>query len=129
MNKNVFILLLIFVIPLFAYFMLSQRSASNVSVAESGKPQLIKFTSNMCGECKRVEPVVQEVMKNYQDSVQYIVIPVQVENSYNLQMMKKYNVTLVPTIIILDKNHNVVKRFEGYVTSKTLESYLRKICQ
>lgn len=127
MNKNIAILLLVFIIPLFSYFMLSHNNKSNVSVAEAKCPKLIKFSSDMCSECKRVEPVVNNVMTKYQDSVQYIAIPVQVRNKYNIDMMKKYNITLVPTIVILDKNNKIVHRIEGYVAPETLDSYLRNI--
>lgn len=129
MNKNIIILLLVFILPLFAYFTLSKANKGNISVAETGSPQLIKFTSDMCGECKRVEPVVNKVMIKYQDSVQYVVIPVQVRNKYNVDMMTKYNITLVPTIILLDKNRKVVHRIEGYVAPDTLDNYLRDICK
>ena len=44
-------------------------------------------------------------------------------------MMNKYNITLVPTIIILDKNQKLVKRIEGYVDAKTLDGYLGAICK
>ena len=128
MKKNVSILLMIFIIPLIGYFCLSHKSVSNVTVATTNHPQIIKFTSNMCSECKRVEPVINEVVKKYQDSIHYISIPVQVNNKYNEEMMTKYNITLVPTIIILDKHQNVVKRIEGYVDAQTLEGYLRKAC-
>lgn len=129
MNKNIIIILLIFVIPLFAYFMLSQKNVSNLSMATSTRPHLIKFTSNMCGECVRVEPVIKRVMINYQDTVQYTAIPVQVNNEYNQKMISKYNVKLVPTIVILDKNGNIYKRIEGYVSETDLENYLKGVCK
>ncbi len=129
MNKNIVILLLVFILPLFAYFMLSKTNQGSVSVANTNRPQLIKFTSNMCGECKRVEPVVNNVMEKYQDTIQYIVIPVQVDNRYNQEMIAKYRVTLVPTIILRDKNQKVVKRIEGYVDEKTLDNYLKGLCK
>lgn len=129
MNKNILILVLIFIIPIFGYFYLSQKSVSNVSNANTNRVQLIKFTSNMCGECKRVEPEVNKVMNKYQDTIQYIVIPVQNQNKYNTDMMNKYHVTLVPTIIILDKNQNIAKRIEGYVDAKTLDGYIGNLCK
>ena len=129
MNKNIIILSLIFILPLFAYFMLSKDNQGSITVATTNRPQVIKFTSNMCGECKRVEPVVQKVMTKYQDSVQYVVIPVQVNNRYNREMISRYNVTLVPTIILLDKNQKTVKRIEGYIDEKTLDSYIGNICK
>ena len=129
MNKNIIILVAIFIIPLFAYFLLANNNQSSVSVATVNRPHVIKFTSNMCGECKRVEPVINKVMTKYQDTVQYTVIPVQVENKYNQDMISKYHVTLVPTIILVDKNQKVVKRIEGYVDEKTLDSYIGNLCK
>ncbi len=129
MNKNIIILVLIFVIPLFAYFMLSKNNQGAVSVANTNRPHVIKFTSNMCGECKRVEPVVNKIILKYQDTVQYSVIPVQVDNKYNQDMISKYRVTLVPTIILLDKNQKVTKKIEGYVDEKTLDNYIKDICK
>lgn len=129
MNRNIVILLLIFVLPILGYFYVSKTNESTATVASTGAPQLIKFTSNMCAECKRVEPVIQNVMVKYQDKVHYISIPVQVHNKYNEDMMAKYNITLVPTIIILDKNQKLVKRIEGYVSESTLDGYLRNLCK
>lgn len=126
MNKNIIAILLIFVIPVLGYFILSHKSTSNISYSQDNCPKLIKFTSNMCGECKRVEPVIQEVAKKYQDSVQYIVIPVQINNKYNQEMISKYRVTLVPTIVILNKDGKVTKRIEGYIDYNTLDDYVRK---
>jgi thioredoxin 1 len=129
MKKNIIILSLIFILPLVAYFMLSKDNQGSITVATTNRPQVIKFTSNMCGECKRVEPVVQKVMTKYQDTVQFVVIPVQVNNRYNREMISRYNVTLVPTIILLDKNQKTVKRIEGYIDEKTLDSYIGNICK
>lgn len=129
MNKNIAILILIFVIPLVGYFMISKTNQSSISEANVNRAHVIKFTSNMCGECKRVEPVVNRVMTKYQDKVQYIVIPVQVENKYNQEMISKYKVTLVPTIILVDKNQKVVNRIEGYVDEATLDNYVGNLCK
>ncbi len=129
MNKNVLILVLIFIIPIFGYFYLSKNSVSNTSNANTNRVQLIKFTSNMCGECKRVEPEVNKVMNKYQDTIQYTVIPVQNQNKYNEEMMNRYHITLVPTIIILDKNQKVAKRIEGFVDAKTLDRYIGNLCK
>lgn len=129
MNKNVIILALIFIIPIFTYFLLSKNNQSNISIAVTSRPQLIKFSSNMCGECKRVEPVVQAVMTKYQDKIHYVAIPVQVSNKYNEDMINRYNVTLVPTIVILDSNNKIVKRIEGYIDQNTLDGYLKDLCK
>ncbi len=127
MSKNTIILLLIFVLPLVVYFYVSRSSESNLTVSGTVKPQIIKFTSNMCSECKRMDKVIKDVYPKYQDKIQLVSIPVQVQNDYNNQMVSNYKVTLVPTIILLDKNQKTVKRIEGYVDAQTLDKYLREL--
>ena len=127
MSKNTIILLLIFVLPLVVYFYVSRSSESNLTVSGTVKPQIIKFTSNMCSECNRMDKVIKDVYPKYQDKIQLVSIPVQVQNDYNNQMVSNYKVTLVPTIILLDKNQKTVKRIEGYVDAQTLDKYLREL--
>ncbi|MCM1264710.1 MAG: thioredoxin family protein [Candidatus Gastranaerophilales bacterium] len=127
MNKNTIILILIFVLPLIAYFCISHSSESNITVSSTVKPQIIKFTSNMCGECKRMDSVVKDIYPKYQDKIQMVSVPVQIQNDYNNQMVSTYKVTLVPTIILLDKNQKIVKRIEGYMDAQTFDKYLREL--
>ncbi len=127
MNKNTIVLLLIFVLPLITYFYVSNKSDSNATVSNTVRPKIIKFTSNLCGECQRMDVVVKEVYPKYKGSIDLISIPVQVQNDYNNDMVSKYQVTLVPTIVLLNKNQQVVKRIEGYVNSTTFENYLKEL--
>lgn len=127
MNKNTIVLLLIFVLPLITYFYVSKSSESNATVSSTVKPKIIKFSSNLCAECQRMEAVVNEVYPKYKENIELISIPVQVQNEYNKDMISKYQVNLVPTIILLNKNQNMVKRIEGYVNSATFESYLKEL--
>lgn len=129
MNKNLIIILLVFLLPIMVYYVMSQKTVSNVSSANSNRPQVIKFTSNMCSACIQMEPVIKKVMLNYQDKVQYIVIPTQVNNEYNQKMISKYNVKLIPTIIIVDRNGNIYKRIQGYVSESELEKYIQGVCK
>lgn len=127
MNKNSIILLLIFVLPLVAYFALSQRNESNIAVTSTIKPQIIKFTSAMCSECVKMDKSVKEVYPNYQDKIQLVTIPVHVQSDYNSQMIAKYNITLVPTTLFITKNNRVMKRVEGSVSPNELDKYMREL--
>lgn len=127
MNKNSIILLLIFVLPLVAYFALSQRNESNIAVTSTIKPQIIKFTSSMCSECVKMDKSVKQVYPNYQDKIQLVTIPVNVQSDYNSQMIAKYNITLVPTTLFITKNNRVMKRVEGSVSPNELDKYMREL--
>ena len=127
MNKNTIILLLIFVLPLITYFYVSKNNESTVTVSNTTKPKIIKFTSTLCGECQRMDTVIKEVYPKYQKDIELISIPVQNQTEYNQEMVSKYNVTLVPTIVLLNKNQHIQKRIEGYIDSPTFENYLKEI--
>ncbi|DAA97400.1 TPA: hypothetical protein CPT80_02020 [Candidatus Gastranaerophilales bacterium HUM_9] len=127
MNKNTIILLLIFVLPLITYFYVSKNNESTVTVSNTTKPKIIKFTSTLCGECQRMDTVIKEVYPKYQKDIELISVPVQNQTEYNQEMISKYNVTLVPTIVLLNKNQHIQKRIEGYIDRTTFDNYLREI--
>lgn len=127
MNKNTIILLLIFVLPLITYFYVSKNNESTVTVSNTTKPKIIKFTSTLCGECQRMDTVIKEVYPKYQKDIELISVPIQNQTEYNQEMISKYNVTLVPTIVLLNKNQHIQKRIEGYIDRTTFDNYLREI--
>lgn len=127
MNKNTIILLLIFVLPLITYFYVSKTNSTNVTVSSTVKPKIIKFSSNLCSECQRMDTVIKEVYPKYEKNIELISIPVQTQNDYNKEMIERYQVKLVPTIILLNKNQSIIKRIEGYVDANTFENYLKEL--
>ncbi len=127
MKKNIITILLILIVPMFAYWLLSTPDAENsTTVAEaSNKPQIIKFTSAMCMDCQTMNQIMKEIYPAYKDKITLIEIPVQDKTSFNESQIKKYNVTLVPTIILLDSSGRQVKRIEGAIEKDVMESYLQ----
>lgn len=128
MRKNTIILLTIFILPLVTYFYVSHTSRSNAVTPTTNRPQIIKFSSNMCGECKKMDIVIKEVYPKYQNKIELTPIAVQNNTQFNNEMISKYKITLVPTIILLTKDKKIYKRIEGYINANTFDSYLREIC-
>ena len=106
---------------------MSKNNESTVTVSNTTKPKIIKFTSTLCGECQRMDTVIKEVYPKYQKDIELISVPVQNQTEYNQEMVSKYNVTLVPTIVLLNKNQHIQKRIEGYIDRTTFDNYLREI--
>ncbi len=134
--KNWIIVLLIFIIPLGLYAYLDNRAIANACKATGNavsiqKPKIIKFSSPMCSECIETTVEITKAMKNYQNDV--IVEEYNVLDSYNKgknstkDMIKKYKVTLVPTIIFIDKDGSTVKRQEGLIKSDEIAKILDTI--
>lgn len=125
MKKNAIIISLIFIIPLLAYMLLTVSNSSTAKTTETGKPQIIKFTSAMCLDCQTMNKVFKEIFPKYQGKITLTEIQVQDRNSFNEEQIKKYNVTLVPTIILLNSKGQQVKRIEGAIPKQEMDNYLK----
>lgn len=121
--KNWIIILLIFITPLSLYAYLEARAQNKMCTIEQEKllkqetPKLIKFSSPMCSECKEVAQELSKVSADTKNGILIEEINV-IENTkpeadYNKKMIKKYKVTLVPTLVFVDKEGKTVMRKEG----------------
>ena len=102
MKKNIIIISLIFAIPLLLYMALTASNSTTAQTTDIGKPSVIKFTSAMCLDCQTMNKIFKEIFPKYQNKINFTEIQVQDKNSFNDSQIKKYNVTLVPTIILLN---------------------------
>lgn len=125
MRKNLVIISLIFALPLFAYWALTMSNSTIAKTTATGKPQVIKFTSSMCLDCQTMNKVFKEIFPKYEGKIIMTEVQVQDQNSFNQEQIKKYNVTLVPTIILLNSNGQQVKRIEGEIPKATMDNYLK----
>ena len=127
MKKNILIISLIFIIPIVAYFVLTNSTKTTAMTEGTGKPQVIKFTSAMCLDCQTMNELFKEIWPNYQDKI--VLTEIQVQNRDQLadEQIKKYNVTLVPTIIMLNSDGGQAKRVEGAIPKEELEKYLQEL--
>lgn len=127
MKKNLISILVIFLIPLIAYFALSKNTETSAKQIKNGRPYVLKFTSLMCRDCQEMTRIFKEIFPKYENSIDLIEIPVQDKNSFNNSQIKKHNVTLVPTIILIDSNGNQVERIEGAIPKEDMDKKLRNL--
>lgn len=128
--KNWIIALAVLIIPMMTYFVLDKTNSDKAAFeaqAQSSysKPVVIKFASPMCLDCKKIESVMNEVMPAYADKVTYQKINAQSNDANTSALIKKYSVTLVPTLVFLKKDGTVYKRTEGYMPKSELEKILK----
>lgn len=135
MKKNITIIALVFAIPLLAFAILSNSNSTtaktNVNLEQEskdiialGKPQVIKFSSAMCLDCQTMNKLFKEVFPKYNDRIVLTEVHVQDGKAFTGELIKKYNVTLVPTMIFLDSDNKQVQRIEGAIEKAELETYL-----
>lgn len=111
-KKSIITILAIIILPLLAFWALTWNKDST-AIADTNLPQIIKFSSSMCLECKEVEKIFKDILPKYKDKVSYTEIIVDSRKDMNNKLIKKYNITLVPTVVMLDSNGKECKRFEG----------------
>lgn len=74
------------------------------------------FTADWCGPCKRVRPIVEELIK---DGYLFQIIDVDLEK----ELAKNFEISSVPTFILF-KNEKSIKRISGAQTKNQLESFI-----
>ena len=140
MKKNIIIVALVLIVPLVAFWILSNANTTTaqtnpeipqtdqvVNEVAIGKPQILQFTSTMCLDCQTMNKLFKEVYPKYQDKIVLTEISVQDGKAFTNEQIKKYNITLVPTMIFLDSNNNQVQRIEGAIEKEVLENYLKEL--
>ncbi len=132
--KNKIIILLIFIVPLATFFILQNITKDNSAIANNTmqqetmiKGKLLKFSSPMCSECKKVKEAVDRVFNNYKEEVLLEEINVSENTDKTNGMIETYKITVVPTVVFLDKNGSVVNKIEGLVDEITIKENLDKI--
>lgn len=127
MNKNILIILAILILPICFYYYLDKTQSVLANKVNSTRPKIIKFSSDMCSECQKMEKTVNQVYPKYSGKIELINIPVQKQNKYNLELIKQYKVTLVPTIIFKKSNGQTMAKIEGAMSNNEFEQYLKRL--
>ena len=85
-------------------------------VIESVEPVLVDFTAVWCAPCRMLDPVVEELANDWEDSVK--VFKLDVDEHPNVAM--NYKIMGVPTLMLF-KNGEPVERVTGYQSKDRLE--------
>ena len=118
--KNIITILLVLILPICAYLLINKNSNNILAVAKSNTPTLQIYTSTMCIDCQKLKNLINEIEPTYKDSVNFIVINALDKNKKTQNDIKKYGITLVPTIIVFDRSGNQTNKIEGYIEKEKL---------
>ncbi len=129
--KNKIIILLVFMVPIamFAFLQgITKNSVANANSYQStDKAKIIKFYSPMCSECKKVSENVKNVHNDYKDIIILEEINVADTSQKTKDLIEAYKVTVVPTVIFVDKQGKITNRQEGMIEEIEIRNNLDEI--
>ena len=126
--KNITIILLIIILPIVTFLVLDKnRTTSDIALADNNQPKFILFTSTMCLDCQRVKKELALIEDDYKDKVSIIKINALEKKGKTTALIKKYDVTLVPTLIFIDKNDKIINKTEGYMSKDEMKTFLEQM--
>ena len=125
-KKSLITIIAILILPVLAFWGLTfNKDTSTIAEAVSGKPQVIKFSSTMCLECKEVERIFKELLPVYGDDFVYTEIIVDSRDDMKNDLIEKYDIQLVPTVVMINSDGKVVKRIEGAAPKAKFEQCIK----
>lgn len=75
--------------------------------------KILKFYADWCAPCESVSKMLGEMV------IPHEVVEINIDKDFD--MVSKYGIRGIPTIILLDDSNNVVKTLSGTITKKDLE--------
>ncbi|XP_059633348.1 thioredoxin X, chloroplastic-like [Cornus florida] len=91
------------------------------TVLRSDCPVLVEFVANWCGPCRLISPAVEWLAQEYKEKL----IVVKIDHDSNPQLIEKYEVYGLPTLILFKNGQEVPEsRREGAITKVKLKEYV-----
>lgn len=125
--KNIITILLILILPIIAYLIMNKNSNEIMAIAkENNLPTIMSFSSTMCIDCQKMKKLLSEIEPTYQNKINFISINAMDKDKKVKNYINKYGVTLVPTLIFIDNNGNMLNKIEGYIQKEELISVIEE---
>jgi thioredoxin 1 len=99
-----------------------QGSRFQEEVVKSPQPVVVDFYADWCGPCKIVEPIMQQLSKEYQGKVKFV----KVDTDANQELTMQFGIMSIPTVMFSSKG-KVEDIVIGAVPSAVLKSKLEAL--
>jgi len=83
--------------------------------------RLLDFHADWCGPCKTQDPILEELLEDWEDSVELEKIDV----DENQDVANEYQVRSLPTVVV-ENDDGIVDRFVGVTQREQIEAAIKK---
>jgi len=86
-------------------------------LSSAERPVFVDFWAEWCGPCKMMEPVIDELSKQYKEK--FLFVKVNVDE--NPQSTAMYGIRTIPTFIVIKNNELVMRQSGAFPKSQFVE--------
>ena len=107
-----------------------QHYSNNIEIAETGKPVIIDFYADWCIPCKELDASTFSNPNVIKASKEYLTLKADMTKSLSPEvesLRNKFNIVGVPTVLILNKKGDEVKRITGYVNAEEFYNIIKNV--
>ncbi|MBP5687486.1 MAG: thioredoxin family protein [Muribaculaceae bacterium] len=102
----------------------SEKMKSDTTKSDnSDKIVLIDFYATWCGPCKAMVPVMEQMEDMYGEWVEFKRVDIDQEP----ELAEKYNVDVIPTLVFLTPDEEVIDIVQGYHDVNQMDEIMNKI--
>ncbi|MEO6684450.1 MAG: thioredoxin [Dyadobacter sp.] len=91
-------------------------------VITGDKPLLLKFYADWCGDCKAIQPVLEDLSNTYQGKIDFVKVDVEAQH----ELASLYNVKGIPALFFI-KDQKTVDQVKGVQPKAELEKRLNQL--
>lgn len=95
------------------------------NTAQEGLPTLMELGTEWCPPCRQMQPVLRNLRDKYEGRIN--IQSHDLNDPTNYPLGSEHQVKVTPTLVYLDAQGNVVKRFEGFRAETLLELDFREL--
>jgi thioredoxin 1 len=102
-----------------------QGSRFQDEVVRSNQPVLVDFYADWCGPCKIIEPVVEQLSKEYAGKVKFV----KIDTDANQELAMQFGIMSIPTVMFFSKGKVediVIGAVPASVFKSKLDSLVKK---
>jgi thioredoxin 1 len=89
----------------------------------NGKPTVAEFGAATCIPCKRMKPVLEELIAEHGDKLNLSFVDVR----NHTDLARRYKIELIPTQVFFDSGGQVVTRHVGFWPKEEITAHLQEL--
>ncbi|WP_430411933.1 thioredoxin domain-containing protein [Kordia sp.] len=120
MKKVLLLLMLCIAIPSIAQTELSDDTAESKLLVNNDRLIVLDFYATWCGPCKRMDPIIKQLVTKYKDRVDFYKIDVD-----KSQVDDALGISAMPTYLFIYNSSNL-EQIEGAMSKSKMENLIKK---